>query len=289
MVAISSKGYVVYFAGDTLIHKFDPRTKIIMLAYFVGLALLFSNPLHLALVILATFLIWTYARIPAKEISRVYRYVYGTLALVILIQGLSFPSGTEIIRVIPPNPLIGNVGALTVEGLAYGVAISERILIMMIIGPLVIYTTPLDRLILGLVKLKMPYSIAYIMSSALNILPSVQLEIETIIEAQTARAFTKLETGGFVERMRAYIPILVPLIVGMARNSTQLSLAMAARAFGASKERTYYHDIKATTKDYIAISLMIISFAIFVYLYIMYGFGAFNFKSVYISSLLRLF
>jgi len=280
VVKISSRGYVVYYAGDTLIHKLDPRAKLIMLAYFVGLALLFSNPIHLALVLLAAILIWFYARIPAKEVSRVYKYVYGTLALVIIIQGLSFPTGTEILRIIPENPLLGNVGALTIEGLVYGIAISERILIMMIIGPLVIYTTPLDRLILGMVKMKMPYTIAYIMSSALNILPSVQLEIATIIEAQTARAFTKLETGGFVERMRAYIPILVPLIVSMARNSTQLSLAMAARAFGASKERTFYRDIKAETKDYIVIGIMVVTFAIFVYAYIVYGFGAFDFYAI---------
>ena len=280
MVKISSRGYVVYYAGDTLMHKLDPRAKLIMLAYFVGLALLFSNPIHLALVLLAAILIWFYARIPAKEVSRVYKYVYGTLALVIIIQGLSFPTGTEILRIIPENPLLGNVGALTIEGLVYGIAISERILIMMIIGPLVIYTTPLDRLILGMVKMKMPYTIAYIMSSALNILPSVQLEIATIIEAQTARAFTKLETGGFVERMRAYIPILVPLIVSMARNSTQLSLAMAARAFGASKERTFYRDIKAETKDYIVIGIMVVTFAIFVYAYIVYGFGAFDFYAI---------
>ncbi|MEQ9715358.1 MAG: energy-coupling factor transporter transmembrane component T family protein [Candidatus Asgardarchaeia archaeon] len=280
MVKISSRGYVVYYAGDTLIHKLDPRAKLIMLAYFIGLALLFSNPIHLALVLLAAILIWFYARIPAKEVSRVYKYVYGTLALVIIIQGLSFPTGTEILRIIPENPLLGNVGALTIEGLVYGIAISERILIMMIIGPLVIYTTPLDRLILGMVKMKMPYTIAYIMSSALNILPSVQLEIATIIEAQTARAFTKLETGGFVERMRAYIPILVPLIVSMARNSTQLSLAMAARAFGASKERTFYRDIKAETKDYIVIGIMVVTFAIFVYAYIVYGFGAFDFYAI---------
>lgn len=280
MVKISSRGYVVYYAGDTLIHKLDPRAKLIMLAYFVGLALLFSNPIHLAIVLLATIALWFYARIPAKEVSRVYKYVYGTLALVIIIQGLSFPTGTEILRIIPENPLLGNVGALTIEGIVYGIAISERILIMMIIGPLVIYTTPLDRLILGMVKMKMPYTIAYIMSSALNILPSVQLEIATIIEAQTARAFTKLETGGFVERMRAYIPILVPLIVSMARNSTQLSLAMAARAFGASKERTFYRDIKAETRDYIVIGIMIVTFAIFVYAYIVYGFGAFNFHAI---------
>jgi len=280
VVKISSRGYVVYYAGDTLMHKLDPRAKLIMLAYFVGLALLFSNPIHLALVLLAAILIWFYARIPAKEVSRVYKYVYGTLALVIIIQGLSFPTGTEILRIIPENPLLGNVGALTIEGLVYGIAISERILIMMIIGPLVIYTTPLDRLILGMVKMKMPYTIAYIMSSALNILPSVQLEIATIIEAQTARAFTKLETGGFVERMRAYIPILVPLIVSMARNSTQLSLAMAARAFGASKERTFYRDIKAETRDYIVIGIMIVTFAIFVYAYIVYGFGAFDFYAI---------
>jgi len=280
VVKISSRGYVVYYAGDTLMHKLDPRAKLIMLAYFVGLALLFSNPIHLALVLLAAILIWFYARIPAKEVSRVYKYVYGTLALVIIIQGLSFPTGTEILRIIPENPLLGNVGALTIEGLVYGIAISERILIMMIIGPLVIYTTPLDRLILGMVKMKMPYTIAYIMSSALNILPSVQLEIATIIEAQTARAFTKLETGGFVERMRAYIPILVPLIVSMARNSTQLSLAMAARAFGASKERTFYRDIKAETKDYIVIGIMVVTFVIFVYAYIVYGFGAFDFYAI---------
>lgn len=280
MVKISSRGYVLYFEGDTLIHKFDPRTKIILLVFFIILAWRFENPIHLTVILLVTFLIWMYSRIPMKEVSRVYKYVYGTLALVIIIQALGYPGEMELLRIIPPNPLIGNVGAFTVEGIIFGIAISERILIMMLIGPLVVYTTPLDRLILGLIKLKMPYTVAFIMSTALNLLPSVQIEVRNIQEAQMARAFTKLETGSFVERMKAYIPLLVPLIVSQVRSSMLLSLAMSSRAFGVSKKRTFYHEIVLTAKDKIAIAIMIVTLAILMYANIVYGFGTFSMEAL---------
>ena len=223
----------------------------------------------------------------ALEVSKIYRYVYATLALLILIQGLSYsdPNATTILRVIPENPLLGNVGALTVEGLIYGIAISERILILMLIGPLVIYTTPLDRLILGLIKFKMPYTLAFIMSTSLNLLPSVQIEIENIQEAQTARAFTKIETGSFMERMKAYIPLMVPLVVGMVRNSTLLSLAMASRAFGVSTKRTFYHEISLKMRDKIAIAIIAGVFIILAYARFVYGMGGFNFTAVHFDLL----
>lgn len=280
---MSSRGYVLYFEGKSLIHRFDPRTKIFLLIFYVLVALLYSNPIYLGLVLLSAFVIWEYARIPLKEINKIYRYVYATLVLLILIQGLSFPTGTIILRIIPENPIIGNVGALTVEGLIYGIAISERILILMIIGPLVIYTTPLDRLILGLIKLKLPYTLAFIMTTSLNLLPNVQIEIENIQEAQTARAFTKIETGSFIERMKAYIPLMVPLVVGMVRNSTQLSLAMASRAFGVSTKRTFYHEIALALKDKIAIGILFVAFALILYGFLMYGFGSFNFNAIHLD------
>ena len=280
---MSSRGYVLYFKGNTLIHKFDPRTKIILLVFYVLLALIYSDPIYLGAVLLSAIIIWTYSRIPIKEVNKIYRYVYATLALLILIQGLSYsdPNATTILRVIPENPLLGNVGALTVEGLIYGIAISERILILMLIGPLVIYTTPLDRLILGLIKFKMPYTLAFIMSTSLNLLPSVQIEIENIQEAQTARAFTKIETGSFMERMKAYIPLMVPLVVGMVRNSTLLSLAMASRAFGVSTKRTFYHEISLKMRDKIAIAIIAGVFIILAYARFVYGMGGFNFTAVH--------
>ncbi len=280
---MSSRGYVLYFKGNTLIHKFDPRTKIILLVFYVLLALIYSDPIYLGAVLLSAIIIWVYSRIPIKEVNKIYRYVYATLALLILIQGLSYtdPKATIILRVIPENPLLGNVGALTVEGLIYGIAISERILILMLIGPLVIYTTPLDRLILGLIKFKMPYTLAFIMSTSLNLLPSVQIEIENIQEAQTARAFTKIETGSFMERMKAYIPLMVPLVVGMVRNSTLLSLAMASRAFGVSTKRTFYHEISLKMRDKIAIAIIAGVFIILAYARFVYGMGGFNFTAVH--------
>ncbi|MCD6485185.1 MAG: energy-coupling factor transporter transmembrane protein EcfT [Candidatus Odinarchaeota archaeon] len=280
---MSSRGYVLYFKGNTLIHKFDPRTKIILLVFYVLLALIYSDPIYLGAVLLSAIIIWVYSRIPIKEVNKIYRYVYATLALLILIQGLSYsdPNATTILRVIPENPLLGNVGALTVEGLIYGIAISERILILMLIGPLVIYTTPLDRLILGLIKFKMPYTLAFIMSTSLNLLPSVQIEIENIQEAQTARAFTKIETGSFMERMKAYIPLMVPLVVGMVRNSTLLSLAMASRAFGVSTKRTFYHEISLKMRDKIAIAIIAGVFIILAYARFVYGMGGFNFTAVH--------
>lgn len=266
----------IYVERETLFHKLDPRAKVLFLIIFSALSLIFSDPFYLSIILLICIGFWLEARLSFKRLLGLYKYVFFSILLLILIQGLTFPETgyTPILRIIPPNPLIGNVGALTFEGLTLGIAMSLRIIILMIVGPLVIYTTALDKLIIGLLKLKVPYLFAFTFSSALNLLPSIQDRANEIIDAQKSRGLSDLESQNIARRLKSYASLLIPLIVSSMRDSVYLSLAMNSRAFGLKKSRTYYREIKFGKID-IAFSIgLLIIFAIFIYIRFVLGLGA---------------
>ncbi len=269
----------IYIERETMFHRLDPRTKILFMVVFSILSLIFSDPFFLFIILLICLVFWFEAQIPIRRLLGLYKYVTFSIVLLIIIQGLTFPEEgyTPILRIIPPNPLIGNVGALTYEGLILGIAMSLRIIILMIVGPLVIYTTALDKLIIGLLKLKVPYLFAFTFSSALNLLPSIQNKANDIIDAQKSRGLADLESQNIAKRLKSYASLLIPLIVSSMRDSVFLSLAMNSRAFGFKKERTYYREIKFTKLDIVASVLFLILFVIFIYIRFILGLGGLAF------------
>jgi len=94
-------------------------------------------------------------------------------------------------------------------------------------------------------------------------------EAQTIMDAQKARGL-ELEKGGFLKRIRNYIPILIPLIVSAIRRSLELAEAMESRAWGATKNRTNLYELRLHRGDFIllAISLLILAIAIYLRLYV---------------------
>jgi len=126
-------------------------------------------------------------------------------------------------------------------------------------------TTSPDNLSLALEQSHIPYEFCFAFTTAVRFVPVLAIEAQTIMDAQKSRGL-ELEKGNFINRIRNYVPILIPLIVGAIRRSLELAEAMESRAFGAKKKRTNLYLLKLTRADYVAlvISIVVLSLAIYI-------------------------
>lgn len=273
---MSSCGLITFYSRDSLLHKLDPRTKIVLLVGIYMLAFTLEDPVLLTAILIVVITLWLYASIPIKKLGGFFKSIYIFILVMLTMQSICYPGQSVIIRIIPYNLWIGGIGAVTVEGLLFGISMSLRLLVIFLATPLIAYTTSADVLTLGLIALGMPYIIAFIITTSLSLLPIVQNEAAAIMDAQKARAFTKLETGSWREKIMAHIPLVIPLIVGSFRKAQQLAIAMESRAFNASSKRTYLHEIRMSSKDWVTLGITVVTVSMCVFLRVVYGFGAFR-------------
>jgi energy-coupling factor transport system permease protein len=130
-------------------------------------------------------------------------------------------------------------------------------------------TTSPDHLGLALEQSHIPYEFCFAFTTAVRFVPVLAEEAQTIMDAQKARGL-ELERGNFLKRVRNYIPILIPLIVGAIRRSLELAEAMESRAWGASEKRTNLYVLKLKRNDYllVLISVLMLILAVYVWLYV---------------------
>jgi len=125
-----------------------------------------------------------------------------------------------------------------------------------------LFSTDQARLVRGLVKLGLPYEWGLTLAIALRYLPTLYGIYTTVSEAQQARGWI-IGEGGFVRRIRSYLPILVAVIVTALRLADNLSLALAARGFQPGVRRTYLRELKLNLADKICLSLLAASLIVF--------------------------
>jgi energy-coupling factor transport system permease protein len=130
-------------------------------------------------------------------------------------------------------------------------------------------TTSPDHLGLALEQTRVPYEFVFAFTTAVRFVPVLAEEAQTIMDAQKARGL-ELERGNFLKRIRNYIPILIPLIIGAIRRSLELAEAMESRAWGATKKRTNLYVLKMQRGDLvlIAITFGILVIAIYARLFV---------------------
>jgi len=158
---------------------------------------------------------------------------------------------------------------LTIIDIESAIAMTLRFVVLVESFSVFFLTTSPDHLGLALEQTHIPYEFAF--TTAVRFVPVLAEEAQTIMDAQKARGL-ELEKGGFLKRIRNYIPILIPLIVSAIRRSLELELAeaMESRAWGATKNRTNLYELRLHRGDFIllAISLLILAIAIYLRLYV---------------------
>lgn len=231
------------------IHRLDPRTKFIVSCVIFAQAFLFTEFMYLIILFLAQIPLVLLARVQ-KQWTRSLR---GSLMLTLLIFFTNLIVG-----------FVSNDFQLTSEALTYSTSMSLRFVVLMTSFSIFFLTTSPDDLGLALEQSHIPYEFCFAFTTAVRFVPVLAREAQTIMDAQKSRGL-ELEKGGFMKRIRNYIPILIPLIVSSIRRSLELAEAMETRAFGAKKHRTSLYALKIKRGDLLTLTLCLAFIIITVY------------------------
>ena len=256
----------------------DVRAKLAILAATVVLAFSWESPVLSGALAGVVLLLWPLARLAGRDLQRLLLLMAPFLLIVLLVHGVlnEVVGRTTLLGPIPAwVPLIGGRLRVTSEGLLYGFVVICRTVALILTVPLVVLTTDPNTLVVGLVRLKVPYTAAFVFSSALRFLPLVLGEAAALLEAQRLRGLA-LERLNFWARGRAYARIAVPLILGALIKSQQLEVVLQSKAFSGGAERTYLVPLQLRARDWLVMSAAAMSVAVALFLRFAYGVGAFG-------------
>lgn len=269
---------------DSVFTRLDFRPKIYMMLVLTVVALIWESPvvqLALAfLILIACFL----SGVKMKFIRTILLIMIPFYLLLLVTHGFfnisqvqSLTGKTELTNLfsIPESWwLIGGL-SFSVEGFWYGINTIFKTLTIVLVVPLVIFTTDLDNIIVGMVRAKVPYKLAFIFSATLRFFPLLFSEIGNIIQAQRLRGLA-MEKMNIIQRVSVYAKVAVPLILGAMVQSQQLEIVLQSKAFSGDPDRTYLHESVLSRLDYaVLIFFTVFLIAAFVS-WAVWGFGAFS-------------
>ena len=223
-----------YFPGDTVVHRLDPRTKLLLvIIYIVGLFNAVGWASY-AFVILVTALSMAISKIKPKSALKGLKPVIIIIILTAVLN-IFYTGGTPIIE--------GWI--ITWEGIERAVMMSLRIILLIVGTFMLTYTTSpialtdgLEIMMGPLKKIKIPvHEMSMMMSMALRFIPTLIEETDKIMSAQKARG-ADFDSGNLFQRAKALLPILVPLFVSAFRRADELAVAMESRCYHGGKGRT---------------------------------------------------
>ncbi len=231
----------LYLDRDSPVHRLDPRTKILLLLGSFVAAVLFFQPGPL-FALLLVLLVYGATGKALQNLRRIWLLLLS-IAIVSIVSWSVFARGS------PPV-----FWRATWGGFLYGLGAAIKIDSMIIAGLIFLSTTKTEEMVLGLIRLRVPYQAAFAFSLAIRMVPTIIGTAVTVTEAQRSRGLD-LTSGGPLARLRKHIPLLVPIFLHTLRNTDQLAKALESRGFGARRERTSYLEIGFHAADGFALAV----------------------------------
>lgn len=244
-----------YYPAKSVLHRLDPRMKVVLTAVFIVLIFLANQFASMALVLLFLSVTVALSRVPLKMILR------GLKAIVIIVL---FTAVLNLFYVKGGQPLVDFwIIHITTKGVYTAVFMAIRIMALIISSSLLTYTTTptnltdgLERLLSPLRYLRVPvHDIAMMMTIALRFIPTLIDEVGRIMNAQKARG-ADLETGNLFQRAKSLVPVFIPLFISAFRRAYDLAFAMDCRCYRGGEGRTRLKQMKLALRDYAALFIM---------------------------------
>ena len=254
---MSSISFGQYYPAKSVLHRLDPRIKIILTILYIVCSFVCQNILSYALLLISSLVLVLVGRVPLRIIVKGLKGVIFIL-LFTAVLNIFWTSGEMLL-------FKWNFIAIYVEGLYAALFIMIRIATLIIgTGMLLTYTTTpialtnaIEDLLSPLKKLHVPvHSFAMMMTIALRFIPTLADETERIMTAQKARG-ADFSSGGLVKRAKALIPILIPLFVSAFNRAGDLATAMECRCYNGGEGRTRMNVRKIRFSDFIPLVFII--------------------------------
>ena len=236
-----------FFPGDTIAHRLDPRTKLLMVTLYIVALFQAKGWLSYGILTVVTFGCMRISHISLKNIFKGLKPMIFIISLTALLN-IFYTQGTPIV----PGWII------TWEGIARAIQMVLRIVLLITGTFLLTYTTSpialtdgLEILLGPLKKLRLPiHEMTIMMSMALRFIPTLIEETDKIMSAQKARG-ADFSTGKLTERAKALLPLLVPLFVSSFRRADELAVAMESRCYHGGEGRTRMKTLKMAPRDWL--------------------------------------
>ena len=238
-----------FFPGDTLVHRLDPRSKLLLVVLYIVALFQAAGWASYGLALLAAIGCMALSHIRPRSLFKGLKPLLFIVVFTALLN-VFYTTGTPIL----PGWII------TWEGIARAVKMVLRIVLLVTSTFLLTYTTSpmvltdgLERLMNPLKKIRVPvHEITLMMSMALRFIPTLIEETDKIMSAQQSRG-ADFENGNLVQRAKALLPILVPLFVSAFRRADELAIAMESRCYHGGQGRTRMKQLVFEGRDYAAL------------------------------------
>lgn len=244
-----------YVPGISIVHRMDPRAKLLMVFMFVFIVFMANSIPSYALLAAFTFVIVLLTSVP-------FSFIYKGLKPLLWIILFTFILHLFVTK---EGALLVKFGWFEIyeEGIRQGIFISLRfLLLIMMTSLLTLTTTPIEitdgmeSLFGPLKKFRFPvHELALMMSISLRFIPTLIQETEKIIKAQTARG-ANFTSGPIKDRMKAIIPLLIPLFISAFKRAEELATAMEARGYQGGEGRTKFRSLTWSNIDTVMILLL---------------------------------
>ncbi len=257
-----------YIPGDSIIHRADPRTKIILSIAFMVIIFMMSSFWTLfeltVFILMAVFI----SGVPIKYTLRGLKPLLLIITFSALLN-IFTTKGTPVAESVP-------LKYITYEGLIMALKLSVRLTLIIVSGSLLTFTTTPILLTDGIEKLLNPlkvigvpaHELAMMMSIALRFIPTLLEETDKIMKAQASRG-ADFDTGNLLQRAKSFVPVLVPLFVSAFRRAEDLATAMESRCYRGGTGRTRLRQLKFTHADgKIALTVIVFIAALLIQEYI---------------------
>ena len=237
-----------YFPGNSLLHRFDPRSKIIFTVLFIAAIFLCKGLVSYGITLLILLIMIGISKVQPKVFLKGMKPVVFIVVCTAILN-LFYTSGTVLWS--------WGILKITEEGIWKAGFMVLRILMLIACTLLLTYTTSpilltdgLEKLLRPLKKLNFPvHELSMMMSIALRFIPTLIQETDKIISAQKARG-ADFDSGNLIQKAKALIPILIPLFISSFRRAEELAIAMECRCYHGDEGRTSLRQLRYAGRDY---------------------------------------
>lgn len=254
-----------YYPKNSFIHKLDPRLKLFAAVIFIVAVFLcdvyYSYTVCYGFLLVAVLV----SRVPIKSILKTIRAIIFIVVFTAILNVLFYKDGHAYFK--------WWIFTMTDQGLIYASKMVLRIVFLAVSTSLVSLTTTPMALTDGMESLMKPlkyihfpvHDVAVIMSTALRFIPTLMEEVDKIMMAQKARG-AHFDNGGLIKRAKALLPVLIPLFVSTFRRADELAMALDARCYNATPNRTKMKPLRFSWRDLVAVLLLLVFFLVIIFM-----------------------
>ena len=240
-----------YYVSNSFVHKLDARAKILLLAFIIVLIFIAQNFFGLLLVTVLTVATMLFSKIPIKMYLKNIKIIIPIVIFTAILNVFYAKTGVLLLE-------FWNIKIYS-DGVYRAIFMAVRVLLLILASSVLTYTTTPNDLTDAIERLLKPlkyiglgnavHTMSMMMTSALRFIPTLIEETDKIMSAQKARG-ADLESGGIIKKVKALLPILIPLLISAVRRAYELAEAMECRCYNGGKGRTRMKELHLGVRDY---------------------------------------